>query len=168
MVAVAETEEQLRQWLVSTAERQGAAVVHVAADDAGAAYAFSVGAWRRFGKPEVVVIGLPRDVAQAVVDTYVARASAGERFAPGQLYAGFLEGCPVTFERVATRHYPEFLGSAFAVYQGANFPALQLIVSAPDGTFPWQQDAPGGFAEYQPVLTDSGAPERWTPGVDGP
>ncbi|MFR9731885.1 DUF4262 domain-containing protein [Saccharopolyspora sp. MS10] len=168
MALVAETEEQLRQWLVDTAERDGAAVVHVAADEAGAAYAFSVGAWRRFGKPEVVVIGLPRDVAQAVVDTYVRRAAAGERFSPGSLYDGFLRDCPVTFERVAKQHYPEFLGSAFAVYQGGDFPALQLIVSAPGGAFPWQPDAPGGFAEYQPVLTESGAPERWTPGVDGP
>ncbi|MEU6129187.1 DUF4262 domain-containing protein [Saccharopolyspora sp. NPDC047091] len=168
MGLVAETEEQLRQWLVDTAERHGAAVVHVAEDEGGAAHAFSVGAWRRFGKPEVVVIGLPKDVAQAVVDTYVARVSGGERFSPGQLYAGFLANCPVTFERIAKQHYPEYLGSAFTVYKGADFPAVQLIVAAPDGTFPWQPDAPGGFAEYQPVLTDSGAPERWTPGVDGP
>ncbi|TDD53442.1 DUF4262 domain-containing protein [Saccharopolyspora elongata] len=167
--AVVDTDEALRKWMVNTADKHGAAVMHVAGDDSGAAYAFSVGAWRRFGKPEVVVIGLPKEVAHAVVNTYVQRVGGGERFQPGQLYDGFLQGCPVTFEKVALQHYPEYLGSAFLVYNGPDFPAVQLIASSPDdGKFPWQPDAPGGFREYQPVLTDSGLPESWTPGTDGP
>ncbi|GAA4869655.1 MULTISPECIES: DUF4262 domain-containing protein [Saccharopolyspora] len=162
-------DEELRKWLVDTAEREGAAVVQVAGDEGGAPFAFSVGAWRRFGKPEVVVIGLPPEVAQSVIGQYVRRVSAGERFAPGQLYEGFLRGCPVTFERIDHRHYPEYLGSAFVVYGGDDFPAVQLIVASPEeGRFPWDDDAPGGFREYQPVLTASGAPESWRPGVDGP
>jgi hypothetical protein len=169
MSPVADTDERLRRWLVNTAEQHGAAVMHVAGDDRGAPYAFSVGAWRRFGKPEVVVIGLPQEVAHAVVNTYVQRVGGGERFVPGQLYEGFLQDCPVTFEKVAKRHYAEFLGSAVLVYGGDDFPAVQLIASSPDeARFPWQPDAPQGFAEYQPVLTESGSPESWTPGVDGP
>lgn len=167
--AVVDTDEALRKWMVNTAEQHGAAVMHVAGDDNGPAYAFSVGSWRRFGKPEVVVIGLPQEVAHSVVNTYVQRVGQGERLQPGQLYEGFLQGCPVTFEKVALQHYPEYLGSAFLVYNGPDFPAVQLIVSSPDGAkFPWQPDAPGGFREYQPVLTDSGLPESWTPGVNGP
>ncbi|GAA4847901.1 DUF4262 domain-containing protein [Saccharopolyspora rosea] len=169
MAAVVDTDESLRKWLVNTAERDGAAVVQVAGDERGAPYAFSVGAWRRFGKPEVVAIGLPEDVANAAIMTYVQRVAAGERFRPGQLYEGFLAGCPVTFEKIARQHYPEFLGSAVLVYDGDDFPAVQLIASSPgDNRFPWQDDAPRGFAEYQPVLTASGRPESWTPGTDGP
>ncbi|GAB3280031.1 DUF4262 domain-containing protein [Parasphingorhabdus pacifica] len=165
---MAETQENLRKWLINTAEHHGAAVMHVAGDEQGAPYAFSVGAWRRFGRPEVVAIGLPKDVAHAVINTYVQRVGAGERFAPGYLYEGFLQGCPMTVETVAKTHYPEYLGSAFAVYAGPGFPALQLIAATPEGRFPWHADAPEGFAAYQPVLTESGAPESWTPGVDGP
>ncbi len=168
MSAVVDTDERLRKWLVNTAEEHGAAVLHVAGDETGAPYAFSVGAWRRFGKPEVVVIGLPRDVAHTVVNTYVRRASSGERFAPGRLYDGFLDGCPVTVEKIAKQYYPEFLGSAFAVYRDGDFPAFQLIASTPEGYFPWHDDAPRGFAEYQRVLTVSGNPESWAPGRDGP
>ncbi|MFD0487085.1 uncharacterized protein DUF4262 [Saccharopolyspora erythraea NRRL 2338] len=168
MAAVVDTDERLRSWLVNTAERDGAAVMHVAGDEHGAPYAFSVGAWRRFGKPEAVTIGLPKDVAHSVINTYVRRAAGGERFKPGQLYDGFLDGCWMTVEKVAKQHYPEFLGSAFLVYGDGDFPAVQLIAATPDGKFPWHDDAPGGFAEYQPVLTASGAPENWTPGSDGP
>ncbi len=168
MVSVADTDENLRKWLVDTAERHGAAVMQVAGDDEGAPYAFSVGAWRRFGKPEVVVIGLASEVSHAVINTYVRRVGRGERFVPGRLYEGFVAECPVTFERVARQHYPEFLGSALLVYGDEGFPALQLVLSLPGGVFPWQEDAPDGFAEYQPVLTASGSPENWTPGYDGP
>ena len=168
MSAVAETEQALRKWLINTSEQHGAAVMHVAGDETGAPYAFSVGAWRRFGRPEVVAIGLPKEVGHAVINTYVQRAGAGETFVPGQLYDEFLQGCPITIEKIAKMHYPEYLGSAFAVYAGAGFPALQLIAATPEGNFPWQPDAPEGFAEYQPVLTESGEPESWTPGVDGP
>ncbi len=89
--AVVDTDESLRKWMVNTAEQHGAAVMHVAGDDSGPAYAFSVGAWRRFGKPEVVVIGLPQEVAHSVVNTYVQRAGQGERFQPGQRVAQQLQ-----------------------------------------------------------------------------
>ena len=167
-VRVVDSDEQLRDWIVRTADEHGAAVLHVPSDDRGSAYAFTAGVWRRFGKPEAVVIGLPRDVAHTVVNTYIRRISAGERFVAGCLYEGFLQGCPVVIERIAHGHYSEFLGSAVLLHQSDDFPAVQLIVSSPDGKFPWQDDAPGGFAAHQPVLTASGQPESWSPGVTGP
>ena len=162
------SDEDLRRWLLDTAEEHGAAVIQIDGTEDAAPFAFTVGTWRRCGVPEAVVIGLPPEVAQAVLNTYVAKAGAGERFRPGELYDGFLEGCPVTFERVASQYYPEYFGHAFLVYRTGQFAAVQMVVSAPDGSWPWQEDAPGGFARWQPVLTDSGAPESWTPGVDGP
>ncbi|ASU79424.1 DUF4262 domain-containing protein [Actinopolyspora erythraea] len=168
MSGAASSTDELRRWLVDTSERHGAAVLHVPEDEEHAPYAFSVGAWRRFGKPEVVVIGLPEKVGQSVVDTYVERVRAGERFVPGRLYEGFLAEQPVTFERVARTHYPTYLGSAMLVHGDDDFPALQLLLPTSDtGLFSWSERAPEGFAAYQPVLTDSGAPESWTPGHDG-
>jgi hypothetical protein len=159
--------ERLRKWLVNTSEEHGAAVMHVAGDDDNASYAFSVGAWRRFGKPEAVVIGLPKEVAHAVINTYVQRVGGGERFSPGRLYEGFVAEAAVTVEKVAMQHYPEYLGSAMLVYGDPDFPAVQLLLPTAEGAFPWHDDAPPGFAEFQPVLTTSGRPESWTPGHDG-
>jgi hypothetical protein len=164
------TEEDLalRTRLLRQAEDHGHAVVDVAEDEEGAPYSFSVGAWRRFGIAEAVVVGLPAELAHVLIDAYVGRASSGERFRPGQLYGGFFEGVPVTFERVARGYYPEFLGSAFLLYGRGDFPAVQILVPTPQGAWPWQPTAPAGFADWQLVLTESGAPESWTPGVDGP
>lgn len=140
----------------------------MAGDAEGAPYAFTVGAWRRFGVAEAVVIGLPAGMGGQLLDAYVRSAAAGTRFVPGELHRQFFEGVPVTVERVALGHYTEFFGSAFLVYPKGDFPALQLIVPTPAGHWPWQPDAPHGFARWQPVLTESGLPESWTPGVNGP
>ncbi|MQA09570.1 MAG: DUF4262 domain-containing protein [Pseudonocardiaceae bacterium] len=165
---ITEEDAQLRQWLLNEAEERGNAVVQVPQDEYGAPYCFSVGAWRRFGVPEAVVVGLPEDMGPVLVNAYVARARSGERFRPGRLYDDFFDGVPVAVERVAKGHYPQFLGSAFLLYRTGDFPAVQLITPTPDGAWPWQQQAPDGFAAWQPVLTESGVPESWTPGVDGP
>lgn len=163
-----EQEQGLREWLLREAEERGNAVVEVAGDEHGPGYVFSVGAWRRFGVPEAVVVGLPEAMGPVLVNAYVKRAAAGERFALGREYRDFFDNAPVVLERVARGHYLEFFGSAFLLYPNGDFPALQLIVATPDGHWPWQAGAPAGFAQWQPVLTDTGGPESWRPGVDGP
>jgi hypothetical protein len=98
----------------------------------------------------------------------VGKGRGGERFLPGTSYDGFFDGVSVAFEQVAPGFYPEYLGSAFLLYAKGDFPAVQIIVPTPQGHWPWQDTAPPGFDAWQPVLTASGLPESWTPGVDGP
>ncbi|RJQ78162.1 DUF4262 domain-containing protein [Pseudonocardiaceae bacterium YIM PH 21723] len=167
-VELTEQDADFREWILRTADEHGAAVINVAADERGPQYSFTVGAWRRFSAPEAVVIGLPTEVAGSVLNSYVRRAAAGERFHPGQLYPGLLDNCSMTVEKVCHDAYPMYFGSAFLLYPQGNFPAIQLIMPIPDGPFPWQPDAPEGFFEFQPLLTDSGYPESWVPGRTGP
>jgi hypothetical protein len=165
------TDEQraLRDKLIADADTHGNAVVEVnEGDERSGPYAFSVGAWRRFGVPEAVVIGLPPGMGRDLVNLYVRRAAAGERFVTGVRYKDFFQGLPVVFERVFKGWYLEFLGSAFLVYPNGDFPAVQIIVPTKDAIWPWHPHAPEGFARWQPILTDSLKPESWTPGVNGP
>lgn len=161
-------DESFRRWLLDQADEHGHAVVQVAGTDGDAPYAFTVGAWRRFGVAEAVVVGLPPEMSQVLLSAYVHRAGLGERFHAGTVYEGFFDGVPVVFEQVAKGWYPEYLGSAFLLYAKGDFAALQIVVPTSDGSWPWHDDAPAGFGRWQPVLTESGRPESWTPGVDGP
>lgn len=165
---LSEKELGLRDWLFTQSELHGCAVVSVPQDAEGAPYSFSVGAWRRFGVAEAVVVGMDQDMAPTLIRAYVTRASAGERFAPGRLYEDFFAGVPVIFERVFRGFYPEFLGSAYLLYPKGDFAAVQIIVPTPQGQWPWSPTAPPGFADWQLVLTESGHPESWTSGVNGP
>jgi hypothetical protein len=159
---------KLRAWLLEQAERFGCAVVTVPQDEEGAPYAFSVGAWRRFGVAEAVVVGLEPQMSEVLIRAYVDRASKGERFVPGKLYDDFFEGVPVTFEKVFRGFYPEFFGSAFLLYAKGDFAAVQIVVPTPQGHWPWSPNAPDGFWDWQLLLTESGAPESWVPGFNGP
>jgi len=161
-------ELKLIEWIEAQAKERGNAVITVAADDKGSGYCFTACAWALHNVPEAVVVGLPEQLGPVLLDAYVDRAANGEIFEVGHVYDNFFDGVPVVLERVARGHYPEYFGSAFLIYPDGDFPALQLIVATPDGQFPWHADAPEGFAEWQPVLTESGAPESWTPGTDGP
>lgn len=161
-------DEKFRRWLLDQADQHGNAVVQVAGGEDYAPYAFTVGAWRRFGVAEAVVVGLPQEMSHVLLNAYVHRAGLGERFRAGMVYDGFFEGVPVVFEKVDRGWYPEYLGSAFLLYAKGDFAALQIVVPTPQGKWPWSADAPAGFGAWQPVLTRSGRPESWTPGVDGP
>lgn len=128
---------------------------------------YSVGLWALRRTPEAVVVGAPERHARHLLNRYAERAAEGESFVPGQLYDGFIDGYQVTFERVAPQHYPEWLGSARALYPDFDFPAVQLLWPKHDHRWPWN----GGcyrFHRAQPVLTAGGAPESWLPGVNGP
>jgi hypothetical protein len=161
-------DENFRRWLLDQAEQYGHAIVQVGGGPNDAPYAFTVGAWRRFGVAEAVVVGLPSEISQVLLSAYVDRAKGGERFLAGMVYEGFFEGVPVAFEQVAKGWYPEYFGSAFLLYAKGDFAALQIIVPTPQGNWPWHADAPPGFGAWQPILTTSGRPESWTPGVNGP
>jgi hypothetical protein len=161
-------EQRLIDWIESEAQARGNAVIAVPSEANGSGFCFTACAWALHNVPEAVVIGLPEHMGPVLLDAYVDRSANGEIFEVGKQYDDFFEGAPVVFERVAKGYYPEYFGSAFLVYPDGDFPALQLVVATPEGKFPWHRDAPEGFADWQPVLTQSGAPESWTPGADGP
>src|ERR1043165_7501734 len=98
MVAVPEPlnpeEQRFRDWLLRETDVHGCAVIEVPPDEEGAGYTFSVGAWRRFGVAEAVVLGLPEGMGPVMINAYLDRAKSGERFLPGQLYDEFFDGVP--------------------------------------------------------------------------
>ena len=161
-------EQRMIEWIESQAKERGNAVIQVTAPEGEAGYSFTACAWALHNVPEAVVVGLPGQMGPVLLDAYVDRAANGEIFEVGRRYDDFFDGVPVVLERVAKGHYPEYFGTAFLIYPDGDFPALQLIVATPELKFPWSPDAPEGFAAWQPVLTETGDPESWTPGVDGP
>ena len=163
-----EEERRLRDRFIAESNAHGAAVVDVAGDEQHPPYTFSVGAWRRFGVPEAVTIGLPTGAGEFLVRNYVRRAGEGEAFPPGSVWDDLLEGVLVTVENVSKGHYFTYFGSVFLLHPDGDFDAVQLITATPDDMWPWEPEAPPGFDRWQPILTTTHAPESWTPGVDGP
>lgn len=134
-------------------ETYGCHVVHVLEDEEHPPFSYSVGIGKMSKQPEVIVVGLARDLAHFVVNEYNARVRAGETFAAGKRYDGFLDGHAVEFEIVDPRHYHAYLGWNQWLYEGDGFDALQIVYPSTDGEWPWDDEVAESFAEQQPLIT---------------
>jgi uncharacterized protein DUF4262 len=115
-------------------------------------HAFSVGLFRVFDHPEVVVLALPRDELVAAVDRIAERVRDGERFQHGDVLDGIAGGRGAAFRTIPPRLYPAWLGYALWYHDGARFPALQCVWSDAEGRFPWDPWYPRDARQTQPVL----------------
>lgn len=140
-------------------ERFGCHVIHVLPEGDLPGFSYSIGVGKSAGAPEVIVLGLDHKVAHSVVNDYNIRVRAGERFATGLFYDGFLEGFDVTFERVDPRYYRDHLCWARWLHKGDGFEAVQLVYPTTSGVWPWDPTGPDLFGTMQPLLTASGGRE---------
>lgn len=138
-------------------ELHGWHVTLVHADEENPRFAYSSGIHALTGKPELIVFGLPNEVAHAVINGYGKRLRAGEIFAPGDFVRGFLEGHPITFISVEDEDLiKEHATWTDWFYEGLPFPLLQLVYpDSKSGAFPWQPDYREEWHWHQPLL---GAP----------
>lgn len=132
--------------------QRGFHVVRVASSGDAPPCAFSVGLFRSFDHPEVAVFGLALDVLRAAVDRVGERVRSGERFEPGDVAGGIVEGRTVAFRGIVPRHCAPFLGHAVWYHGGARFPALQAIWSDEAGHLPWERWFPRELRDAQPML----------------
>lgn len=115
-------------------------------------FSYSIGIAKSSGAPELIVIGLNSKLSHWMVNEYNRRIKSGERFLPGVLYEGFLEGFAVQFGTVAREHRAEYMRSACWLHGGPDFDALQLIWPNTSGVWPWDADASDWFRSNQPLL----------------
>lgn len=140
-------------------EKFGCHIIHVIEEGDSPPFSYSVGITRASDAPEVVVIGLEREISHFVVNEYNRRVRDGERFAPGVFYLGFLDAFAVVFEQVHRRHYREYFGWDLWLYGDDRFDVLQLVYPTTSGLWPWDASAPSDFKAWQPLLTASGGRE---------
>ena len=129
-------------------------VIKVLEDDEGPAFAFTIGLWKRFQHPELIVFGLPLETMHQMLNGAGAAVGAGRPYAAGQSYDDILEGYSCTFRPVPRRHYDAYLGSAQWYYEGDDFPALQLIWPDREQRYPWAAPSDAWIRTAQPVLAD--------------
>lgn len=145
--------------LGETIEAHGWAVVKIDADAHEPDYAYSVGLYKTFHHPEVIVFGLDLDVLHQIVDTIGEQVKEGQRFGISDADARVMEGYPCAFRQVAAAAEPEYMGILIGYY-GHNVPALHCIWPDREGRIPWEVGTSSDFRQRQPMLSDG--PEPFT------
>ena len=135
-------------------EEYGCSVTSVADPDGNEPpFSYSIGIAKTALAPELIVVGLKPEMGHWLVNEYNRRVKSGERFVPGVLYLGFLQGFAVQFSPVAREHREGYMRSATWLHQGPEFEALQLIWPSTSGVWPWDPEADVWLRDNQPLLT---------------
>lgn len=95
-------------------------------------------------------------MAHSVINEYNSRVRDGEIFEVGKYYSGFLEGFDICIGAVPLSVYDDYLGQDIDFYGGRDFQAVQVIYPTTEGVWPWTNDAPESFLQWQPVLAKKG------------
>jgi len=138
--------------LLSDIERVGWHVVMIQEYDSIPGWAFSVGLFKTFNHPEIVVFGLPLELSGQVINGIGTDIQRGITFNPSQEYRDILEDVLCTFRPVTQRWYPPFLGYAEWYYRGDDFPVLQCIWPDKQQHYPWQPEFNKAWLRAQPLL----------------
>ena len=137
-------------------EKYGCHILQVFAEGDLPPFSYSLGIAATASRPDLCVIGLKESVAGALINIYSERCHAGETFAPGKLYSGFLDDFDICFEVVSRKFYEEYFGWSIWYNRGTEFSMLQLIYPTTSGVFPWSKEVSDGFKSWQRVLTEDG------------
>jgi hypothetical protein len=140
--------------LLADVKRHGWHVLGVEQDGDGPGFAYSVGLYRSFGHPEVIVFGLPVPVLHRIINAVGEAVRSGERFGHLDESGDVLDGYNVAFRTVERRHYADYLGYARWFYRGDDFPALECVWPDAQHRYPWHPELPAALAQRQPVLSD--------------
>lgn len=129
------------------------------ADGVSPSVAHTMGLWRNFKVPEIVVTGVKESMAFELLDV-IANALI-QRRVPLELkrrYDDFLDGASVEFIQVDEASYDDFLEDAVWFYvhhtkPAESFPALQCVLPENEtGLFPWDDGFPEALERIQPLL----------------
>ncbi|MBM4061772.1 MAG: DUF4262 domain-containing protein, partial [Planctomycetes bacterium] len=115
-----------RKVLADVAET-GVHVVHVEATADTPGHSCSVGLFESFGQPEIVVFGLPGQVAEELIQAVADANDGGTLFLAGSRHEGLLQDYPVRFCAVPDEVRGGLFGVARWAYEDETFPAVQLV-----------------------------------------
>ena len=138
--------------LLSDVEEYGWHVVNVHDRDPLPGWAFSIGLYRNFGHPEIVVFGLDLELNASVINSVGDEIKAGKRFEIDGQYSDLIDEYSCTFKPVNLVWYGAFLGYANWFYDGTEYPVLQCVWPDRSYRYPWEPDFNPHWAWAQPLL----------------
>jgi hypothetical protein len=115
-------------------------------------WAFSIGLYRNFNHPEVVVFGLDGDLMHSVINSVGDNVRAGKVFEVDADYPDLIEAYSCTFKPVSPVWYYDFLGYANWFYKNQSYPVLQCIWPDRNSRYPWEPEFNPNWRWAQPLL----------------
>ncbi len=115
-------------------------------------FTYSIGLWHNHSHPELIVFGLPYEVAGVILNDLGDRIAKGEKLEINQNYWEVVRDYPVQFGETSNEIAKEYLVYADWFYSRKPFPSLQLIWTDKQSRFPWEPEFDEKYSIAQPLL----------------
>lgn len=135
-------------------DEYGWSVQHVEAGESPdePAFSYTIGLWKGFEHPDLIVVGLPQEIAHGVLNQVGERIRGGEQVSLDE-DLDWIGPYPIRFRQVMTRaSYQEYVGRGLDYYEGQPFPLLQLLWTDKERRFPGDPGTTESFNRAQPIL----------------
>lgn len=148
-----EHDQHITANILKDIEEHGVHIAFVDTDGYSPRFGYSIGLYKGFNHPELIIIGLPAELIGAIINNVKAEIEKGTRYIEGVNYDGFLDGYPMQFVQVKLDHYPDYLGYAGWYNDNSfDFPVLQMIWPDKENVYPWESSFNEKFKFQQPLL----------------
>lgn len=144
--------ENLLTQTKSNIQKFGLQVIMVSGTDYSPSFAYSIGLYQTYNKPEVICFGLPNDLGHAIINDVADMVKNGNDIKIDKNYDNIFKNSRAEFLEVDKRNIDNYFGGAINFYEGKNFPALQLVWTDRNDKFPWENDFEEKFLHDQPLL----------------
>ncbi|MEM9340355.1 MAG: DUF4262 domain-containing protein [Bacteroidota bacterium] len=139
--------------LIDNISEYGWHVIQVEGDDTGPGFCYSVGLYETFQAPEIVVTGLPLDLAHEMINIMGDDIASGMQYESGKYYSDIIENYQCYMSKVDGSFYKDYFGYGIWYYKNETFPVLQCLYPSDDNVYPW--DWTEDEQMYQPVLSEN-------------
>ena len=146
------TSAELDKEVQDNIDKFGLNVRHVFSNDNLPPFSYSIGLFRSYGHPEIIMIGLKQELAHTLINNMAYDIKEGKTFAPFKFEADILDDFDCYFIDVDKSNYDEYVGGAQRYYDGDGFPLLQCIYPTVKGIYPWEDEWPEEIKNLQPIL----------------
>lgn len=126
--------------------------VNILPEGSAVAYSFTVGMFHTYQYPELIIFGLPADIAHEILSVAVDTIQRKKPIDLSRPTDELLEGYSCCFVEVPTSQYRDHVGFCRWYYEGNGFPLYQIVWPSREGIFPWHPEASSEFKETQPVI----------------
>jgi hypothetical protein len=138
--------------VLADVKRYGWHVVKILDKDQSPGWAFSIGIYKNFGHPEIILFGLDSELMHLVINTIGDEIKAGRKFDVEGRYYDLIDTYACTFMPVQHAWYDAFLGYANWFYDGTDYPVLQCFWPDRDHRYPWEPKFNPHWLWAQPLL----------------
>jgi hypothetical protein len=136
--------------IVTDVEQHGVHVIHVMGSDSQG-WSYSVGLVDSYGHPEVIIVGMDHETAQAAINELAKRVKGGARFTDGERVTGVISD-DLVMRTVDERWKDHLVGRAQWFMADKAVPLLQAVYPDDANKFAWEEGFDDEWRAAQPLL----------------